>query len=128
MIVLWGLRRDGPLAAVASALAKATADAEFLDQAQTAEFSLDLSAGTELHGAIQAGSRQIPLEEVQSIYLRPYDFRRIPAIARAGEGSDLWRQAEQFDDALLAWTELTETLVVNRPSAMASNNSKPYQS
>jgi len=32
-----------------------------------------------------------------------------------------------IDDALLSWSELTSALVVNRPSAMASNNSKPYQ-
>jgi glutathione synthase/RimK-type ligase-like ATP-grasp enzyme len=128
MILLWGLRRDGPLAAVASALAKSVADVVFLDQARTAEFSLNLSAGTEVHGTIHVADRQIPFEEVQSIYLRPYDFRRVPAIARAGEGSDLWRHVEQFDDALLTWTEITDTLVVNRPSSMASNNSKPYQS
>jgi hypothetical protein len=40
MIVLWGLRRDGPLAAVAKALRKISADVEFLDQTRTAEFSL----------------------------------------------------------------------------------------
>ena len=79
-------------------------------------------------GVIDTPDLRISLEDVRSFYLRPYDFRRIPAIDRAGEGSDLWRHAEQFDDALSTWTELTDALVVNRASAMASNNSKPYQS
>ena len=36
-------------------------------------------------------------------------------------------RAEAFDDALMAWTEMTTARVVNRPSAMASNQSKPHQ-
>jgi RimK-like ATP-grasp domain len=128
MIVLWGLPGDRPLAAVAQALGETAADVEFLDQRRTAMFCLNLSVGNEVNGVLHTADRRIRLEDVQSIYIRPYDFRRIPAVARAGEGSDLWQHAEQFDDALLAWTEVTDALVVNRSSAMASNNSKPYQS
>ena len=52
----------------------------------------------------------------------------MPAIARAGENSDLWRRALELGDLLLSWAELTPALVLNRPSAMASNDSKPCQS
>ncbi len=128
MIVLWGLRGDGPLAAVAQALTDSGDDVELLDQARTAELCLDLAVGDGLGGTIRTPARRIPVEDIQSIYLRPYDFRRIPATERAGEGSDLWRHAEAFDDALLTWTEITDARVVNRSSAMASNSSKPYQS
>jgi glutathione synthase/RimK-type ligase-like ATP-grasp enzyme len=128
MIVLWGLRRDGPLAAVASILSRSQSGLVFLDQLTTAEMALDLSVGSTVRGAIQLPGRRLRLDEVHAIYLRPYDFRRIPAVARAGVTSDISRHAEAFDDALLAWTEVTDALVVNRSSAMASNNSKPYQS
>ena len=37
-------------------------------------------------------------------------------------------RAAALDDALLGWSEITPARVVNRPSAMASNHSKPYQS
>jgi glutathione synthase/RimK-type ligase-like ATP-grasp enzyme len=33
----------------------------------------------------------------------------------------------ELDEALQAWAEVTPALVINRPSAMASNGSKPYQ-
>jgi len=33
----------------------------------------------------------------------------------------------ELDDALISWCELTPALVVNRPAAMSSNESKPYQ-
>jgi glutathione synthase/RimK-type ligase-like ATP-grasp enzyme len=36
--------------------------------------------------------------------------------------------AVRFEDGMLLWCELAEGVVVNRPSAMASNSSKPYQS
>lgn len=57
----------------------------------------------------------IELETLQSAYIRPY-----PA-------SMLSQSNERRDDMLLNWCELTSALVVNRPSAMTSNNSKPYQ-
>jgi hypothetical protein len=128
MIVLWGLPRDGPLAKVADVLAKGRAEVAFVDQMDTVGHQLELSVGIAVQGVIHLGERQVPLEDVLSVYVRPYDFRRIPAVARAGSLSELWKHAEAFDDALLTWTEVTDALVVNRSSAMASNNSKPYQS
>jgi glutathione synthase/RimK-type ligase-like ATP-grasp enzyme len=39
----------------------------------------------------------------------------------------LWRHGLSLDDAMQAWVEVTPALVVNRPSAMAANGSKPFQ-
>ena len=61
-------------------------------------------------------------------YLRPYDSRRMRAVERAGATSPLRQHALSIEDGLLAWAEITPSLVLNCPSAMASNNSKPYQS
>jgi glutathione synthase/RimK-type ligase-like ATP-grasp enzyme len=59
--------------------------------------------------------------------VRPYDWRRFQLVRSAGPGSAAWLHAARLEDALQCWTELTAALVVNRPSTMASNNSKPYQ-
>jgi glutathione synthase/RimK-type ligase-like ATP-grasp enzyme len=48
-------------------------------------------------------------------------------VVEAGSNSRIWQHAVAVDDALLSWVEMTSALVLNRPSAMASNNSKPYQ-
>jgi len=54
----------------------------------------------------------IELGEVSAAYLRPQESS---AVGRAA------------DAALVAWADLTRARVVNRPAAMAANNSKPYQ-
>jgi glutathione synthase/RimK-type ligase-like ATP-grasp enzyme len=55
---------------------------------------------------------------VHAFYLRPYDTRKLP---------DPRGDAGAAGDALIAFAEMTDALVVNRPSANASNASKPYQ-
>src|SRR5262249_34045626 len=62
-----------------------------------------------------------------SAYLRPHDSRRLPEVSEAGAYSPSWNHACEVEDLLLSWSELTSALVVNRPSAMATNSSKPYQ-
>jgi glutathione synthase/RimK-type ligase-like ATP-grasp enzyme len=46
------------------------------------------------------------------------------AYIRPQESCDRGRAA---DATLIAWTDLTSRFVINRPMAMAANNSKPYQ-
>src|SRR5208337_5620282 len=58
---------------------------------------------------------------------RPHDLHKLSAIASAGEESELWRHALAVEDILLSWSELTPALVLNRPSDMEVNSSKPYQ-
>jgi glutathione synthase/RimK-type ligase-like ATP-grasp enzyme len=99
-----------------------------LDQHESAHASLDLSIGAAIYGILRAGSIDIALEAVTGVYLRPYDVRQLPALESLGPGASIWRHTVELDDALQAWAEVTPALVVNRPSAMASNGSKPYQS
>jgi glutathione synthase/RimK-type ligase-like ATP-grasp enzyme len=63
-------------------------------------------------GFLRHGSRQIGLADVESIYLREVGSIDAP--------SDL-------TPALLAFTEETDALVLNRASASATNSSKPFQ-
>ncbi|MBV9747493.1 MAG: hypothetical protein JO157_01645 [Acetobacteraceae bacterium] len=127
MIVLWGLPADRPMRAVRTALRARDAPACMLDQHHVATTALVLSAGPSLHGQLQVENELIALEAVTAVYARPYDVRRLPALQQAGSDASLWRHALALDDALHAWVEITPALVVNRPSVMASNGSKPYQ-
>jgi glutathione synthase/RimK-type ligase-like ATP-grasp enzyme len=127
VIVLWGLAADGPLDAVRSALERAKAKYIFLDQHLILDASIELSVDDGISGTLELGLQQVTLENVSAVYVRPYDVRLLPAMQRAGEGSEAWRRGALFEDTLTCWLELTDGLVVNKPSSMASNNSKPYQ-
>jgi glutathione synthase/RimK-type ligase-like ATP-grasp enzyme len=113
MILVWGVPRDSPIAAVSGALTRMGADVALFDQFDSPQAALTFD-GT--GGTLELPGRTIPLESISGVYLRPYESSRI-----TGGDADL-------DRALLGWSEVTPALVLNRPSAMASNQSKPYQS
>jgi hypothetical protein len=127
LILLWGLANDPILSALASHLAGLGTKAILLDQRDVVQSTIYLEVDPAVGGVITFGDRRIDLAKVTAIYPRPYDTRRIPAVARAGAGSETWSRALAFDQALLTWLELTPALVVNRLSAMAANGSKPLQ-
>lgn len=127
MILLWGLPGDDPLAMVYQALQRQGAPVLLLDQRLVLQTGVELAAGPGVSGWLSIGGQKIDLSAVSAVYLRPYDSRQIPSVQRAGPGSPEWQHALLVDDILTSWIELTPALVVNRPSAMATNNSKPYQ-
>src|SRR5437764_8106093 len=127
MIVLWGLPGDGPLMAVHDALGRLGHGAIFLDQRAVLETGMEFTVGTELEGTLRMRNLVIDLRQISAAYIRSYSSQELPIIQRAGQGSAAWLHANAIDDVLLSWAELTPALVVNRPSAMATNSSKPYQ-
>jgi hypothetical protein len=150
VVLLWGVPGDAPLAAVHQALKARGCPCVLLDQRKVAETEIELSvcprrcvepglqhvapqpyasqpAASEVSGMLRTGEATYDLSAVQSIYLRPYDYAELPWIAAEGPNSPEWRHASAFEEALTAWADLTPALVVNRPSAMAANGSKPYQ-
>jgi glutathione synthase/RimK-type ligase-like ATP-grasp enzyme len=127
MILLWGVPGDGPLRAVQAALREMNEPVFMLNQHAFADAALDLSVGGAVQGTLRAGNTEIALEAITAVYVRPYDVRQLPALEGLGPDSPTWRHAVELDDASLAWAEVTPALVINRPSAMASNGSKPYQ-
>jgi RimK-like ATP-grasp domain len=125
MILVWGIPDDGPTAAVIAALERSGNFVFFLDQHEVLDAGLDLSVNEGVHGVIWSKTGDADLDLVVGAYLRPYESGRLSGIAGAPH-ADATRAAA-FDDAMLCWSELTPARVVNRPSAMASNQSKPYQ-
>lgn len=126
MIALWGLPGDDPFDAVTRELERRGQAFAMLDQRRVLDTRVELDLGDVLGGRVWSSDRCIALGDITSLYTRVYDARRLkPVIAAGHEGS---RRAEQVETALWAWTDETDALVVNRPSAMSSNSSKPYQS
>jgi hypothetical protein len=127
MILLWGLLRDRPLAVVQEELLAMGATVFLLDQRSVLETRLELTVGASVSGTIAVEAQCAALGDIEAVYVRPYDVRRIPAIAEAGVMSPAWAHACAIDEAANAWIEVTSARIINRPSAMASNNSKPFQ-
>ena len=129
MILLWGLSGDGPFDRVRDALDQAGAASAVIDQRDVLTTSIDMTCDPELRARACVDGRALCLDDVTAVYWRTYDVRRLPAMVEDGDGSDAgrWERVLRLEQALLSWLETTRARVVNRPSSMASNNSKPYQ-
>jgi glutathione synthase/RimK-type ligase-like ATP-grasp enzyme len=127
MILLWGIASDGPLSQVHAALLRAGAPVAFLDQQRVLQGKINLTLDDAVCGTLRSPDCTLDLAAVTAVYVRPYDTLRMRALLGAGSRSRRLQRAFAFEGALTSWIELTPALVVNRPSAMASNNAKPYQ-
>ncbi|GAA3788777.1 RimK family alpha-L-glutamate ligase [Streptomyces phyllanthi] len=128
MILLWGLLQDSPLARVRAELQRLGAPVAFVDQRAILDSGIRVDVDDAIRAVITMGDLEVDLADVTAAYVRPYDSWRIGDIARAGRDSNECRHASEFDDSLWLWCELTEARVLNRPSRMAGNGSKPRQS
>jgi len=127
LVLLWGFETDPPLLAVREQLQILGTPSVLVDQRYVLDTEVNLQVGEEIEATIQIGGCEIDLANVTAAYIRPHDSHRLPEISSAGPQSLLWRHAIEVDDILSSWSEMTPAFVVNRLSAMASNNSKPYQ-
>jgi hypothetical protein len=127
VIVLWGVTGDGPLDDVHAALLRRGCRVRLLDQRRLTEATAELSDGARVTACLHTGEATVDLSDCTAVYVRPYASTELPAIRRAGRESPEWARAQRLDDVLAEWTELTDALVVNRPSAMSFNASKPLQ-
>jgi glutathione synthase/RimK-type ligase-like ATP-grasp enzyme len=127
MILLWGIPADEPMAALAEALKRKAIPYLMLDQQRVLATAIDMRAGADVTGSLRVGEREVRLEDVTAAYVRPWDSQRMRAVELTAHGSAERTHASMVEAALISWSEVTPALVVNRPSSMASNNSKPYQ-
>jgi glutathione synthase/RimK-type ligase-like ATP-grasp enzyme len=127
VIFIWGIPGDCQIAVVLDALSRLRAPFFFFNQHELPNARIELDVGSQIGGTLCVGKRQLNLAEVTAAYLRPYDSGRIPSVAKEGPSSTTYKRAREIEDALLSWAEITPALVVNRPSDMAWNGSKPHQ-
>jgi glutathione synthase/RimK-type ligase-like ATP-grasp enzyme len=113
MILLWGLANDPPLGAVRDRLG---ADVVFVDHAAVARTRVRVDGDA---FTLELDDTVLELEAVTAAYLRPYDSRLY--------GPDVPTTAAGVHHLVYEWAESTQAVVVNRPSAEASNHSKLLQ-
>jgi glutathione synthase/RimK-type ligase-like ATP-grasp enzyme len=127
LVLLWGLSGERPLAAVREQLISLGVPVLTLDQREVLDTEVRIFVDRDLTGEIQIRDERVDLASISAVYLRTYDSRRLPVVAREGENSSAWRHALSVEYAMASWSDVTQALVVNRPQAMAANGSKPYQ-
>jgi glutathione synthase/RimK-type ligase-like ATP-grasp enzyme len=125
--LLWGLPADPTLASVHAELRRLGGPVVFLDQHAVLDTTVELSVDKAVEGHIQVGDMAIELADIGAAYLRPHTGTRVAAIRDEPPGSPAWQHAQNVGDVLSVWADVTEAYVVNRPSASASNGSKPAQ-
>jgi hypothetical protein len=127
MILLWGLTGDSPFDDVHAALVRRGDSVQVLDQRHMASATAELSSGVTVTATVRTDAGTLDLNACTAAYVRPYASVELPRVRDAGPDSPEWEHAVRLDDLLAEWTEVTDALVVNRPSAMAFNASKPLQ-
>jgi glutathione synthase/RimK-type ligase-like ATP-grasp enzyme len=116
---------DDPLSAVIASLERRNERFALIDQRDILDTTVELTAGPRLGGTITVRGRSTSLDEVGAVYLRQYDARKLPDVVDGGPAAAA--RVASIETALWSWAEHTDAQVFNRPSAMASNSSKPYQ-
>jgi ribosomal protein S6-L-glutamate ligase RimK-like protein len=127
VIVLWGLMEDGPLAAVAERLTAEGLPWLFVDQRETLECSLRVALDQNIDGELVTPGGAHRISSIAALYWRPYDFEQVLGFEPAHRGGEAWRQAAAFEDSMTLLAQHAQATVVNRPSSIRSNNSKPHQ-
>jgi hypothetical protein len=133
VIVIWGI--PGHLSAefVRTEVLSMGASVFFLDQTATDQTELSVSVGEAVDapdfvsGELCSGGDSLSLRDVTAVYIRAMDFRLVPSFASLPHDDRTRLHATALEELLVGWLEMSQARVVNRPSAMAPNNSKPYQ-
>lgn len=122
MIVFFGRRDDSPLAMAIEAAEQSGTEHLVLDMAQFDRHDLLVEIGSDgCDGRMIVAGQSILLDAINGIYARPLEFSR-------GWRSALGRARSQaFLQIFLEWLDFAPAVVVNRPSAMETNSSKPLQ-
>lgn len=123
MILLAGDPAEAPLSLAAQAARDAGVDAVVLDETQADRWLVDLAlTDGGWTGAVTTERGTVDLDAVAGCYLRLLGAHP----SRAASAAATQRRTAAV--ALLSgWAELAAARVANRPSAMASNGSKPFQ-
>jgi hypothetical protein len=128
MILLCGIPSEPPMRMVIDRLRASRADFLLFNQREFAACKIDCEVTDgEVAGVFSCGDQKRALASFQSVFTRLMDDRYLPELTGEAADSTRCRQCRGLHETLLRWTEIAPQLVINRPAAMASNISKPYQ-
>lgn len=124
MILVWGMRDDPPTAALCEALRSRREPLFFLDQSAAMETSLQ-TRGNSVH--LRCGAQECRLDQATAAFIRPYGPDQIVVNDGTKGVRDRMAHAQRINEWMWAWADTTAALVLNRPTAMEANHSKPWQ-
>jgi hypothetical protein len=126
--MLWGLPGDPPFDSVRRELARSKVPHVVLNQRNVRQVDFELDTTDGIVGRLTLDDDVVELDEIGAVYVRPYDMQQlIEESAEPTSDAEAWQAAIGLGHRLFAWTDITDARVINRPSAMVSNSSKPYQ-
>lgn len=131
MILVCGIPSEAPLRLVIEAAGALDVPCVIFNQRETgaAEIALSVTGGGAM-GVLRLGTTDWPLEAFDGTYVRLMDCAALPENALGGRSSAAAKRAWKsslLHETLSAWLEMGAGRVMNRPAAMTSNVSKPYQ-
>lgn len=124
MIVVVGTGAEDPVRRLVEAAGAGGAEVALLEETDAASWNLRVSGGRDgLSARAVTGTGEIDLSAATGLYLR------LTAPGQRGLAADLLAQQRQEAaiGLVAAWADVAGMRVANRPRAMASNGSKPYQ-
>ena len=122
------LSGDTPFDSVRRELTRRDVPHVVLDQRNVQQVQFDLSTADGMAGRLAVDGHVVELDEIGAIFVRPYDIREVvPGSSGTTSDIEALHAAVAVEQRLCAWAEIADARVINRPSAMASNWSKPYQ-
>jgi hypothetical protein len=128
MILLCGIPSEPPLELVARALDANGAPYAIFNQRQfaTSAMSFEISGGG-VNGWLEINGNGYLLDQIQGVYTRLMDYRRLPELEGVPESADIFRYCAALNDTMTRWCEISPVRIVNRSAPMGSNSSKPFQ-
>ena len=131
MILFCGIPSEPPLEYAIAAAEKAGARYVIFNQREShfSDIAFDVEAG-DIKGTIRLREKNWDLNEFKGVYIRLMEWNHLPENTSPRHGASDLKRVEKsrfFHEALVQWIEMSGLKVLNRPSDMASNMSKPYQ-
>lgn len=130
MIFVCGIPSEPPLEMVIAAAERRGLEYVLFNQRESpfTEISLEIKDG-KAFGALHIRERTISLADIEGVYVRLMDYQDLPEAKPRGRRPirDVVTKSSVLHLALLDWFEVARLRVMNRPSSMGSNASKPYQ-
>lgn len=148
MILACGIPSEAPMRLVIEAARRLGIELVILNQRHAAQIEIEYAAhatvnGLRFDGILRLPEGEYPLTAFNGVYLRLMDYQDLPEFALKVDRSTVNVQPSTFHplnlvtveqnhiyhihEALINWLEAAPLRVMNRLSAMGSNQSKPYQ-
>jgi hypothetical protein len=120
VILCFGYGDDPSLAQTIDAARQKGADLLVVDQRQLTHVNLLVEDITKSSGYFEVRGARMPLSEIEAVYARP-----LSAVAVAD--AEAHARGRALVDLVVEWLDVAPGRIVNRPSSMTSNSSKPLQ-